>query len=181
MTNKNSKWQQNHMSIKQNPLLFTGGIPILYIFFFCCWLVAWRWPYIGSPGQLNHFIVITLYLQQHDGSIYTPSTLVNTRSLPGPDFGTILQELLSSPYPILSLCKNRYVILKLSKLTNRVVKYEYGCKCGNWRRGAHGHLTTPLSGAKNCNRMWKLFWLIVSKNFWLYLSVCKEEKKFIQI
>ena len=33
------------------------------------------------------------------------------------------------------LCKNRYVILKLDKLINRVVKYEYGCKCGNWRRG----------------------------------------------
>ena len=61
--------------------------------------------------------------------------------------------LFTGGIPILSLCKNRYVILKLSKLTNRVVKYEYGCKCGNWRRGAHGHLTTPLSGAKNCNRM----------------------------
>ena len=29
------------------------------------WLAAQRWPYRGTPRQLNHFVVITLYQKQH--------------------------------------------------------------------------------------------------------------------
>ena len=50
--------------------------------FCCCWLAAWRWPYRGSPWRLNHFVVITLYQQQHNSyfnlkrdTFYTTSSL----------------------------------------------------------------------------------------------------------
>ena len=33
--------------------------------FFFCWLAAWGSSYRGTPGQLNHFDVITLHQQLH--------------------------------------------------------------------------------------------------------------------
>ena len=38
--------------------------------FCCCWLAAWRSSYREAPWQLNHFVVTTLYQQQHIGFKY---------------------------------------------------------------------------------------------------------------
>ena len=48
----------------------------LFLKSFFCWLAAWRWPYRGSPWQLNYFIVITLYQQQPNGPYIILSIVV---------------------------------------------------------------------------------------------------------
>ena len=40
-----------------------------YYSVFFCWLAAWRWFYIETLWQLNHFDVTTLYQQQHQATL----------------------------------------------------------------------------------------------------------------
>ena len=47
------------MSELQLPWQGLQIVDLPFINFFC-WLAAWGWPYIGSPWQLNHFVVKTL-------------------------------------------------------------------------------------------------------------------------
>ena len=54
---------QGRLSVKIRMMAFMLIVYSLCHFF--CWLAAWGWPYIGSSWQLNHFIVIILYQQQH--------------------------------------------------------------------------------------------------------------------
>ena len=43
----------------------SSGNNHLTTFCCCCWLAAWGSFHMGTPWQLNHFDVITLYQQQH--------------------------------------------------------------------------------------------------------------------
>ena len=60
--------------------------------FFCCWLAACGWSYIGSFWQLNYFFVITLYQQQHISSSNLKESYFITRPPPSSVRHTPLYE-----------------------------------------------------------------------------------------
>ena len=96
-------------------------IVVFFFFFFFCWLAAWRQSYRGKPWRLNHFIVLTLYQNQHKGTIFTKLYL-STTDLPL-IYAVWLTSITSSKTFDILIVKAIVVFLCCVSVSSRHIQY----------------------------------------------------------